>query len=148
MENSNKHWERFIYWFCFNIAIASLPLLMVWLMKLISGLKIIDKNNDLPELLFFSLVFCISTVGDIEIRKNSQIDYIKFLILKLILLVGAILSSIMYGAVKIAATLNSNFQIQSSAFWLIIFSIIFLFGLSIISQVFITKSDMVDNTVL
>lgn len=138
----NAHWKRFIYWLGYNVLIASLPLIMIWVLRGLSDKPAVEQTSDLPEMLFFVIIACISTVSDIKTRKDVQADEIKFLILEIALIFGSVASAIVYGGIRFAVTSNPKYQIQSTAFELIFASIICLFITSLVTQIFIVSGDI------
>lgn len=102
------NWKRIINWFTFNVCFAVLPLLFAWFFRALAGKSTLDVGNDFPEILFFSVMVCATTVGDIRGANQQQKWKIYFLILESILILGAICSAVLYGGLKFANVINPS----------------------------------------
>jgi len=139
--NLNLDWRRFIRWCVYNVLFAALPLFSVWFFRLLSNKETIEKISDYPELLFFSMMVCATAKSDIGGRKNQDKWNAFFLILDSMLILGAISSAIMYGALRFVNVANPLAEIQPLSSNLILLVIFLLLLVGIASEILITFTD-------
>jgi hypothetical protein len=141
LTNNLVNWKKFINWLLFNVCFALLPLLSVWFFRSLLSKNAVETINDFPEILFFSLMVCATTVGDLRgLEKPSRWNVI-FLVLESALLLGAIGSGILYGGVRFAAIINPEVTFRAELLTYSIFLTLLLFLLSLTSEILVALVD-------
>ncbi len=90
--------QRMIRWFTYTIGFALLPLCISILIRGLAGKLSIEALTNSPDILFFSLIISASALGDINETTNMIGWDIIFSILFSALMLGAIISAILYGS--------------------------------------------------
>lgn len=136
--------KKLINWLLFNVCFALLPLISVWFFRALVGKSTVNTINDFPEILFFSLMVCATTVADLRgLEKPSKWNK-TFQVLESILLLGAVGSAILYGGLRFAGIINPDVVFRER---LLIYSIVvtvLLFLLSLSSEILIALVDLKD----
>jgi len=133
--------KKLINWLLFNVGFALLPLISVWFFRGLVGRSAVSTLNDFPEVLFFSLMVCATTVADLRALEKASRWTQTFLIKESILLLGAIGSAILYGGLRFAAIMNPEVLFRER---LLIYSVVvtvLLFFLSLTSEILIAFVD-------
>jgi len=135
-------WKKFINWLLFNVCFALLPLVFVWFFRSLVGRNTVDTINDFPEVLFFSLMVCATTVGDLRGLEKPARWKLILLILESALLLGAVFSAMLYGGLRFAGIINPDVSFRT---WLlncaILLTVIFFF-LSLTAEILIALVDL------
>lgn len=131
------NWKRLINWITYTVCFALMPLLFAWFFRALAGKETVETKNDFPEILFFSVMVCATTVGDLRSMEDRSRWNNSFYILESALLLGAIGSAVLYGGLRFAGIIDPAVSFRAtlltySIYFTIIFSI-----LSIVSQVLI-----------
>lgn len=129
------NWKKFINWILFNVCFAFLPLLSVWFFRSLAGKNTVEAPNDFPEILFFSLMVCASTVCDLRgIEKPTRWTMVLS-VLESALLLGAVGSSIVYGGLRFATIINPSVSFRTQLLAYSIVMTVILFLLSVVSEI-------------
>ena len=134
MEKNFVNWRKFINWIVFHAIFALFPLLSVWFFRSLLSKTTVESVHDFPEILFFSLVVCASTVGDLRSVDKPKRWTITFWILEAALLIGAIGSAILYGGIRFASIINPEIGFRAQLIRQSIWLTILLFALSVTAQ--------------
>lgn len=134
-------WKKFINWLLFNVCFALLPLVSVWFFRSLVGRNTVETINDYPEILFFSLMVCATTVGDLRGLEKPVRWNLSFLILESALLLGAIGSAILYGGLRFAGIINPEVEFRERLLNYAIWLTVLLFSLSVTSEILIALVD-------
>jgi hypothetical protein len=129
------NWKRLINWLAFSVGLSLLPLLFTWLFRALVRKETIEVNNDYPEVLFFSVVICATTVADIRgIKQNKRWENYFFL-LEALLILGAVFSAVYYGGMRIISILDPSMPLRAQLLRYSIYSTIILGAFSATAQV-------------
>jgi len=132
------NWKRLINWFTFGVCFALLPLLFAWIFRALAGKDSLEANSDFPEILFFSVMVCSTTISDIRGANKQQSWSNYFLALESILTLGAIVSAGLYGGIRFASILNPSIAFRMQLLTYSILLTIALFLCSTASQIMIS----------
>jgi hypothetical protein len=102
--------NRLVRWFTFTVGFALLPLTVSILLNYLRGSEILATLQRSPELLFFCLMVCATALGDITESSVAVGRDIVLRILSSALLLGAVVSAILYGSF-----LNEQMAVAGSA---------------------------------
>ena len=133
--------KRLINWFLFNVCFALLPLISVWFFRALAGKSAVKTIDDFPEILFFSLMVCATTVGDLRGLEKPAKWNKTFLVLESALLLGAVGSAILYGGLRFAGIINPEVSFRESLLGYSMLITILLFFLSLTSEILISLVD-------
>lgn len=112
-----------------------LPLLFTWFFRALIGKESAEANNDYPEVLFFSVVICATTVADIRgVRKNKRWD-ISFFLLESLLILGAVCSAVYYGGVRLVSIADPSMTLRTQPLRYSVYSTIILAAFSATAQI-------------
>src|SRR3954447_15799089 len=90
--------SRLVRWFTFTVLFALLPLGVTVLLGKLTGTFTIRVLQDSPEILFFALMICATSLGDIQALRSAVGNDLPLLALWSALLLGAVFSAILYGS--------------------------------------------------
>ena len=131
--------KRLLRWFFLNFLFASIPLLVVVVLRaLVDQLSIDALQDNLSEILFFAITISVTTVGDIaEVNRALGHDDLLYTFI-LFLLFSVIWSTVLYAVVHLhlltSTSLNMALFMQMS-----VGTATILFLLSTGIQVFLGK---------
>ena len=133
--------KRIIHWFTYNVVLGLLPFLASIILHFFAGKPIVDSIVSSPELLFFSLLVCSVTLGDLS-NLNTKKATLPVTLMYSSSLLGAVFSAILYGSFLQDSILNglgSAFQtrVLAMSVWM---SLVFLF-LTTIAQIAIARKE-------
>lgn len=127
--------KRVINWFFYNVLFALVPLLSVFFFRLLYNKPIFEAGNDYPELLFFSLMLCATTLNDIRSEKDPKKWELPSVIMEGLLTFIIVSIAIMYGGLRYDNLINPNIQRPPTIYNGIFYMSIVVFIISIISQI-------------
>ena len=125
-------WKKFINWLVFHAIFALFPLLSVWFFRSLLSRTAIETIHDFPEILFFALMVCASTVGDLRGLDRPPRWKKTFLILEAALLVGAVGSAILYGGIRFVGIMEPEvtFRTHLLTYSILLTTLLFLTSLT------------------
>jgi hypothetical protein len=134
--------KKFLNWLLFNVFFALLPLISVWFFRSLAGQSTVSTLNDFPEILFFSLMVCATTVGDLRGLEKPARWNRTFLVLESALLLGAIGSAILYGGLRFAGIIRPDVSFHATLLSYSLALTVLLFLLSLTSEILIAYVDI------
>ena len=141
MADTIVNWKKFVNWVLFNALFALFPLLSVWFFRALLRKSAVETVSDFPEILFFSLMVCATTVSDLRGLEKPSRWALIFFTLEAILLFGATGSAILYGGVRVAGIINPDMTFQSQLLTYSIVVSVLLFILSVTSEILVAIVD-------
>jgi hypothetical protein len=100
--------KRLTRWLTYNTIFALLPLGVSVLLHFLAGKLSLQTFSNSPEVLFFALTISATALGDISETITSIGGDLTFRILSSALLVGAVVSAILYGGLIYDTTIVIN----------------------------------------
>jgi NO-binding membrane sensor protein with MHYT domain len=117
----------------------------VWFFRSLAGKSTVKTIDDFPEVLFFSLMVCATTVADLRGLEKAAKWNKTFLVLESALLLGAVGSAILYGGLRFAGIINPEVSFRESLLTYSIVITVLLFVLSLTSEILISLVDVTDG---
>ena len=133
--------KRIIHWFTYNVALGLLPFFASVLLRHFAGVPVEQSFMRSPELLFFSLLLCSVTLGDLSNLKGQRSSLLLSLLYSSTLL-GAIFSAVLYGSFLQDNIVNgSGSPFQSRVLTISIWMALIFFALTTITQIAIARKE-------
>src|SRR5262245_23367550 len=130
--------KRVIHWFTYSVAFALLPLAFGLMFRAIAN-RPGDTSSTCTELLFFSLMICATSLGDINLITRPVTD-LFLQVLHGFLMLGAVGSACLYGGLLMENIAHSSQTQAKTSLLGIAFSLALIFLIfGAISQVFIAR---------
>ena len=90
--------KRLVNWFTFNVAFALVPLGALLALHALNATLTLETVADSPEVLFFSMIVSATALGDLQNMSTHPTKWdLVYRILWGVLMLGAVLSAILYG---------------------------------------------------
>lgn len=131
--------KRFVNWIFFNFLFALIPLVSAWILRVLVGKPIFDLNNDYPEFLFFSLMVCATTVGDLRYEKSKS-ESTGYLVIELLLFFFVVAIAIFFGALKFMSLTDPDSTSQRTSMSGILYFAFVVFIVSLLTQISLISS--------
>lgn len=131
--------KRLVRWFTYNLVFALAPLGISLLFRSMVNRLTVDELAKSPEVLFFSLIVSATTLGNLKEITNLIEDDIKLRVIESVLLLGAVSSSIFYGALLYSNIVAPSLEFQTGLLKISIILAVGLFVLSTIVEAFIGR---------
>lgn len=131
--------KRILRWLVYNFLFALTPLATVIVIRLlVANLTIQSMQDNLSEVLFFSLMICVTSLSDVQDVSNSEKHDSYIDGLRMFFIFGAVWSSILYGVFLFDQIIGSSIPIfRFRLMWLSFMLAIGVFLVSVAVQVFI-----------
>jgi NO-binding membrane sensor protein with MHYT domain len=132
--------SRLVRWFTFTVLFALLPLGVTILLRKLTGTFTIRALEDSPEILFFALMICATSLGDMQALRTAVGKDLPLLVLWSALLLGSVFSAILYGSLaydKLVTGGTEAFQ-QNLLSVSVLVAVIF-FVLALIVQILLSR---------
>jgi hypothetical protein len=106
------NWKRLINWLIFSVGFSLLPLLFAWFFRALLSRQTTDTINDYPEIIFFAVVICATTVAEIRgVQKPKRWENYFFL-LESLLILGSVGLAVCYGGVRLVSIADPSLPLQ------------------------------------
>lgn len=89
--------KRFVTWLFFSVVFALLPFLINVILLFLHNKLTFHRAIETPELLFFSIMICATTVNDLFQLSAKVEQDVKIHFFLLVFFLGAVFSAILYG---------------------------------------------------
>jgi hypothetical protein len=132
--------KRLTQWITFDILFALIPFMFTVLLRYLAGSLSVTQLSESPEILFFAIMVCATTTGDLHELFNPIRWDTRLRILFSFMLFGAIFSSVLYGSFLYDTLIGSNSELfKQNLFQVSIYLTLSLTLVALLVQILIAR---------